>query len=295
MAASRGLGFTRGVGEALFWLGWIALNEGDRKRAEVNITEALRIFRETGNHRRTVLSLCILGEIATELGDLPRACALLEESLHDAQQAGIRHSADRPLGDLADLARIAGDLGQARGLIEQALALSRELGFQTHIAWQLLILGQVSAGQGDNATAHAALDEALALFTQWQDVWGAGAVSFELADLAWAEGLHDHALQLYHDALPMLRLRRCLAMQPLLLQRLAAIELHQGKPVLAAQFLGCAEAVQETVGLPIIPIERARWDNTMADLRSLLDASILTAEWATGRAMSFEQAVAQVL
>ncbi len=295
LAVSRKLDFTRGTGEALFWLGWIALNEGDRTQAEVDITEALRIFRASNNQRRTVLSLCILGEIAAELGDLTRARALVEESLVTAQQAGLKHSADRPLGDLADLARMAGDLGRARGLIEQALAVSRELGFQTHIAWQLLILGQVSAGQGDRATAHAALDEALALFSQWQEVWGLGAVCFELADLAEAEGQHDQALQLYHDALPMLRLRRCLAMQPLLLQRLAAIELYQGKTGLAAQLLGCAEAVQEAVALPIIPIELARWDSTVVELRDRLDAPILAAEWAAGRAMSFEQAVAQVL
>ncbi|MFZ2359511.1 MAG: helix-turn-helix domain-containing protein [Anaerolineae bacterium] len=295
LAVSRQLDFTRGTGEALFWLGWIALNEGDRTQAEVDITEALRIFRASNNQRRTVLSLCILGEIAAELGDLLRAQGLVEESLVAAQQAGLKHSTDRPLGDLADLARMAGDLGRARGLIEQALAVSRELGFQTHIAWQLLILGQVSAGQGDRATAHAALDEALALFSQWQEVWGLGAVCFELADLAEAEGQHDQALQLYHDALPMLRLRRCLAMQPLLLQRLAAIELYQGKTGLAAQLLGCAEAVQEAVALPIIPIELARWDSTVVELRDRLDAPILAAEWAAGRAMSFEQAVAQVL
>jgi len=294
LAVSRKLDFARGISEALFWLGWIALNEGDRKRAEVNITEALRIFRETDNQRRTVLSLCILGEIAAELGDLSRARRLVEESLVAAQQTGLKHSADRPLGDLADLARMAGDLGRARGLIEQALAISRELGFQTHIAWQLLILGQVSAGQGDAATAHAALDEALAFFNQWQDVWGVGAVSFELADLAWAEGLHDQALQLYHDALPMLRLRRCLAMRPVMLQRLAAIELHQGKPGLAAQLLGCAEAVQETIGLPMIPSERTRQESTMSDLRSRLDEADLTADWAAGRALTFDQAIAQV-
>ena len=69
LTISRTLGFRRGIGEAVFWLGLIAFHEGDRTRAAVNIAEALEIFQETGNPRRTVLSLCILGEIATELGD----------------------------------------------------------------------------------------------------------------------------------------------------------------------------------------------------------------------------------
>lgn len=295
LTLSRTLGFRRGIGEAVFWLGLIAFHEGDRTRAAVNIAEALEIFQETGNPRRTVLSLCILGEIATELGDEARARSLLEEGLRVARESGLRHSSDRPLGNLAELAYRAGDLAQARRLVEEALEISRELGFQTHIGWHLLTLGQVAIRQGDTTTAHQALDEGLMMYRQWRNPWGIGAASLELADLALAEGLRSQALHHYRETLPMMRLRRCLPMQPLLLQRLASIALDQGNAGLAAQLMGCAAALQDATGLPTIPIERARWETTLADLQTRLDAPILAAEWATGRTLSFEQAVGWVL
>ena len=295
LTVSRRLGYRRGIGESLFWLGWIAFHEGDRTRAAVNIAAALEIFQDTGNARRIVLSLCILGEIATEQGDSQRARDLLEESRRVALETGLRHSTDRTLGDLAELACRSGDWGEAYALVQQALEISRELGFQTHIAWQLWILGQVAMCRGDYSAARRALDEAMAMYKQWHDQWGIGATSFVLADLAAAEGLRNEALRLYRDSLSMMRLRRCQPMRPLLLQRLARIALDQGNAVLAAHLLGCAEAIQDATGLPMIPVEITRWESTLADLRAGLDAPILAAEWATGRTLNFEQAVGWIL
>ena len=84
---------------------------------------------------------------------------------------------------------------------------------------------------GDYSAARRALDEAMAMYKQWHDQWGIGATSFVLADLAAAEGLRNEALRLYRDTLPMMRLRMCQPMRPLLLQRLARITLDQGNVV----------------------------------------------------------------
>ena len=61
----------------------------------------------------------------------------------------------------------------------------------------------------------------------------------------------------------------------------------------AARLQGAAEALRETIGVPLSPSERALYEVTM--LPAVRAAPGFAAAWAEGRVMSVEQAVAYAL
>jgi hypothetical protein len=64
----------------------------------------------------------------------------------------------------------------------------------------------------------------------------------------------------------------------------------------AARLHGAAEALRETIGVPLSPSERALDEVTMLTaVRAALGEETFTAAWAEGRAMSMERAIAYAL
>lgn len=64
-------------------------------------------------------------------------------------------------------------------------------------------------------------------------------------------------------------------------------------PILRARLLGAAEALRETIGMPLLPGDRPDYDRTAAATRAGLGGRF--AAWAAGRALPLEEAVAQPL
>jgi DNA-binding CsgD family transcriptional regulator len=60
----------------------------------------------------------------------------------------------------------------------------------------------------------------------------------------------------------------------------------------AAQLWGAAEALRETMGAPLPPVERATYEARVAAARSSIGKRIFSAYWAQGRSMTPEQALA---
>ena len=78
----------------------------------------------------------------------------------------------------------------------------------------------------------------------------------------------------------------------LYLEGLADVVAAQGESTWAARLWGSAEALRETMGTPIWPIERARYERTVAAARASLGEKAFAAAWAEGRGMTPEQALA---
>ena len=66
-----------------------------------------------------------------------------------------------------------------------------------------------------------------------------------------------------------------------------------GDPRRAARLSGAADALREAVGVPVDDLRRPIHERDMAELRAALTADVFAAEWAAGRAMPLEQAVAE--
>jgi predicted ATPase/class 3 adenylate cyclase/DNA-binding CsgD family transcriptional regulator len=78
----------------------------------------------------------------------------------------------------------------------------------------------------------------------------------------------------------------------LYVEGLADVVAAQGESTWAARLWGSAEALRETMGTPIWPIERARYERTVAAARASLGEKAFAAAWAEGRGMTPEQALA---
>jgi non-specific serine/threonine protein kinase len=75
----------------------------------------------------------------------------------------------------------------------------------------------------------------------------------------------------------------------------AVLALADGDPRRSAQLLGAAEAIIDAIHTPLQPHDLAHNRRMAAELGAKLDEAALKEAWATGRAMSYDQAVAYAL
>ena len=73
---------------------------------------------------------------------------------------------------------------------------------------------------------------------------------------------------------------------------IAAGEASLANVLWAAQLWGAAEALRETIGAPIPPVERATYKERVVAARSSIGKRIFSAYWAQGRTMTPKQALA---
>jgi len=69
---------------------------------------------------------------------------------------------------------------------------------------------------------------------------------------------------------------------------MASVLATQGELVQAARLWGAAEALRETMGAPIWPVERATYERAVAAARSLIGRKVFVVAWAEGRTMPLE-------
>ena len=75
------------------------------------------------------------------------------------------------------------------------------------------------------------------------------------------------------------------------LECLAMIGKTQEEEQRAARLFGAAEALRESINIPMTPFERIEYEGEVNDLRSNMDEVVFAKAWAEGRALSMEQAI----
>jgi hypothetical protein len=79
------------------------------------------------------------------------------------------------------------------------------------------------------------------------------------------------------------------------LECLAWVAVAHGQPRRAAHLGGAAEALRETMGVPLHPPERASHDQAVQAMRAALGDAAFAGAWAEGHALSLDEAVALAL
>jgi predicted ATPase/DNA-binding SARP family transcriptional activator/DNA-binding CsgD family transcriptional regulator len=236
--------------------GTFAWHRGDYERATVLHGEALALYREIGDEHGAAFALNNLGVQELEKGDYESAAPLFEEALSLSREVGDRRTIAYVHHNLGEVARHRDEYGRAKTLGAEALSLFRELDDEWCVARTLSWLGLVTAYKGDDHEAAAGfLREGLALIQR-------------IGDWEWAT--------------------YCL-------ESFAALAGAQGDGTRAARLYGAAEALRETIGAPLPPVDRPDYDRSVAAARSRLDEAAFAAAWAEGRAMPLETAVEYAL
>ena len=120
-------------------------------------------------------------------------------------------------------------------------------------------------------------------------------VRSELAHLERRHGHFAQAKSLYRETIrawQKIGHRAAIAHE---LECLAFVAKAQEEAEHAARLLGAAEALRESIDIPMRPIEHLEYDREVSDLRTNMDEAAFVNAWAEGRALTMEQAIEYVL
>jgi tetratricopeptide (TPR) repeat protein len=237
---------------ALFDAGQLCCWMGRYAEAQGYLEESLAIARELGHKKGVAVVLQPLAMASLGQGDLPAARGHLEEALVLARELGNKREIAAALNALAQVRRAEGDLDAAEPLYENVLALARELDDREVIAIALLNLAMVSIGRGSQNRARYVLLEAL-----------------EIADESGSKPTGQSVLEV------------CAGLGALREEWQSAVRLF-----------GAAEAQTSQTGLHRDPTDEAFLAPLVARARTALGESAFAAAEASGRALSYDEAMA---
>jgi class 3 adenylate cyclase/tetratricopeptide (TPR) repeat protein len=155
--------------------------------------------------------------------------------------------------------------------------------------------GHLARMQGDYAEAQILLEESLSIVRQLGDQWSAADTLNSLGTVAHCQVNYAGARVLYEESLSILRQlgnREDIAGD---LEGMADVALEQSLPERAARLGSAAAALRERLGCPLYPLVQKEFDNLMATAAAALGEMGFAAAEASGRAMTWEQAVEYAL
>jgi predicted ATPase/DNA-binding SARP family transcriptional activator len=312
----------------------LTLLQGDLAETKALLVESYQLHKLHEDAPGLALTLAMFGDVEVTQGNYAEARPYLENGLELARQAHYGFAESVALHGLGLMKRRQGDYAAARRLTEQLVDTNRRMGSQRGLAGALINLSLVADEMGDNALAQQKAEESLVLFRELNDRYGVsvvlntlGLIFLKQDDLAQAERCFEEALAIrradgYEElANPMTGLGRvqtklghpmaarahhASALQlhaaagdrrgvAVALRDLAQTDYDQGRPERAAQLLGAAEAIRESLGAPIPLALRADYNALVSVIQANLGESVFTRAWAAGRALTPEQAVALAL
>jgi predicted ATPase/class 3 adenylate cyclase len=237
----------------LFGAGWLGCCMGRYREAIADLEESLAIAREIGDSKRIAAVLQPLALASLGLGDAAAARGHAEEALVLARQGGEKRSIAAALINLAQVCRVQGEADAAEPLYESALELARELGDSESIAIDLLNLAMVAIDRGMSARAAAMVDEALTIVVET----GLTRTGQSALDVC------------------------------------AGLAASRGEWEQAARFYGAAEGQTGQTGLRRDPSDEAFLVPLVERTRAALGDDAFGRADAAGRALAWEQAMAQ--
>jgi len=288
-------GDTRGEAAALRLLGTVARWQSDYEAAAGLYQQSLSSYQQVQDTRGVALANRSLGELARAQKRYPEAAARFTASLELFREVGDKASISHTLYLLGLTARAQGAFAQATAHAEEALALSRELEDAYAAAHAIHLLGTVAWYQGDIDRAAALHEQSLPLFQELGDWNCVGTTTTDLGLVAQGRGDLERAASLHKDAL---RRRSDLGDKPGIaecLERLAAVVEQRGDGAQAARLVGSAEALREALKVPLPPVERPRYEQLVAAVRTSIGEAAFAAAWTAGREMTAERAVTYAL
>jgi predicted ATPase/DNA-binding SARP family transcriptional activator len=249
---ARRAGASNVMGRCLSGLGRLALHTGDQARATAYYTESMSRFRAAGDLRRATVILGNLGVVAFNEGDFDLAAARLQEHLANSRKLGDRKLTGGALTNLGTVLHNTGDTERAADLHAEALALAEQVGDRRLASVALTNLGLAALARKDYPAAR----------------------SFHARGLEHAEAIGE---------------RRSIAE---CLEEMAGVDAAAGLARRAAVLFGASQALREAIGSPVLGPDLARFQQSLAAVRTALGEEEFAAAERTGREMPEAEAIA---
>lgn len=240
---------------ALQFLGSVSRERGLYEAAVLRHQESLEHWTELNDTRGIARSLNYIGFAAWLQGDFPKAQAVCEESLRLFRQLKDQEGIAWALLNFAAVAHYQGRLPQAEEFCRQSLVSSRAVEYKEGLAWALNIFGINAVREGHWDRAHPLLKRSLELHWSLGDRWRAASV----------------------------------------LEALAATACGAAEYVRAATLLSAAEALRQSMGTPLPPVEKSDRDAVLDAVERVLDPAEFSEAQSHGAAMPIDRVIAYVL
>jgi non-specific serine/threonine protein kinase len=276
---------------AALWRFWYLRGYMREGRSWLERTIATRAGERSAERVRSLNGLGVLVWVA---GDLERARDLQHKSLCLAREISDAWGIAAAQGDRAIVEyMMGGGADQAREATEDVLDQFRSLGDRYSEGVALNALGTIALSEGKLAEATGRFQEALVVARELGHSRGEALCLSNLAQLARLEGNLDRSQSFSREGLSI---AHRLGNQEDLLYCLAGIggiAAERRQFVRAAQLLGAAAAIADTLGMTLQPLEQAQFDHDVGVTRAGLSDAAFQQAWATGRLLPLNEAVAE--
>ena len=232
-----------------------------------------------------------VGMLLTALGQYEQGVALQESSVR----------AWRDLGDWAEVAMslwllgytlLGIDVARAEPVIRACLTLYQELGEAWGIGAGTYGLGRIARYQGDDERAIALLTESVVIGRRIDYRQGIGSSLETLGQIALGRGDLPRAGDLFAEALALFVGIRNEVGVAQSLEGLAGVAIAGGEVERGVRLVAGGAALRESIGTPVVPLDRPVLDQRVAAARALLGESSFAAAWLVGQARPTVEAIA---
>jgi excisionase family DNA binding protein len=183
-------------GRALAGLSMVVYAQGDPEGAAPPAEAAVAIAEATGDRDLAALAVHMAGLAELARGHLDRAEVLMTEALRIQRAIGLPGTGAMALQALSSIARGRGDLNLSERRAEEALAICRAAGHASGAALALTSLARVAVDRGNDREALAAYREGLSLWAGIGERWLVVRALVGLASLAVSHGAPESAATL---------------------------------------------------------------------------------------------------
>jgi predicted ATPase/DNA-binding CsgD family transcriptional regulator len=227
-----------------------------------------------------------------------RSATLAGESMALYKELGDEKGIATSLFHLGQMAVHRGDQELARALRLEAEDLRKVLVDRQSVGLLILFSGMVYQQDGDLDRAEALYEEGLALNRQLGDLRGTAMCLNGLGVSALERVDTERAAAFYEEDIRMLRQLKDKTGTAYGLRGMACVAALRGDAARAARLWGAAEALGESIGLPLSSFDRSHpdYEARLDTVRSRLnDEAAWQAARAEGRAMTTEEAIEYAL
>lgn len=222
----------------------LSASAGNRQQAIAKYEEALRLFRDSGDRRGTILTLTIIATIHASLGDEPRALPFFSEALSLQTSGGDERGAAFTRDELARAYLSLGDRDRALEYFEAARRGFLNVSDKRMAAYTFVNAGAVHDSMGERREALADYERALPLFREAGDRQGEASTLNNIGLAYDSLGEKRHSKEFYAQALALFReTNQCYTLAPAL-SNVAFASLDAGDRLKALEYLNEALAIQ---------------------------------------------------
>ncbi|HET6823008.1 MAG TPA: tetratricopeptide repeat protein, partial [Anaerolineales bacterium] len=277
-------------------LAFISISVGQERVAYEYAEQSIALYRQLDDKTGLASALLVASITLESTGKLTEAETALNEALALAQSEANSFVISSILNTLARVTvRLHGDMQAAWDFTEEALRFSNDVERASRVADVYEMRGTLAAFSGQYEEARLWFEKAMDAFREAGADFNILINQSNLAHLERQLGHHQQALERYRETIVGFHEVGQLGAVAHQLECFGFLALEDDQNERALKLFAAADALREKVSAPMTSEEQIYFEEQIGVLRQKLDPQRFHQIWATGRALTMEQALAFAL